>query len=214
MSTRFCRHIRINGDRCGSPALNSGVFCYFHVAMESRHRAAQSSHSNTTLHPIALEDGSQRDPIAVAEPLQLNLPPLEDRHSIQLALSMLITALAQDRLDPRRAAMIFYGLQIASANAKDLIPAPPKYQRTGKVCRTVPDVGSGNPIAPDEDPDDDDQSSRSYEPMGSVTKYLVQLEKEQLEKDQAKRELDHRERRRMDLEDAAEDQAKLGIPPL
>jgi hypothetical protein len=212
MATRFCRHIRINGERCGSPALNSGVFCYFHVQIGKRHTAVQPPQIDSILHPMTLQDGSQRDPISVAEPLQLNFPPLEDRHSIQLALSMLITALAQDRLDPRRAATILYGLQIASANAKDLIPPVAKHQRTGKVRSTVLDTNSGTLIAPDEDPDDDD--SEEYKPMGTVAKYILQLDKEKAAREQAKRELDHKERRRMDLEDAAEDKAKLGICPV
>ena len=181
MSTRFCRHIRINGERCGSPALNSGVFCYFHVQVAKRHSAVQSQPTDSILHPMTSEDGSQRDPIAVAEPLQLNFPPLEDRHSIQLALSMLITALAQDRLDPRRAAMILYGLQIASSNAKGIIPVPPPDKSTGKVRETVLDPNSGTLIAPDEDPGDDD--NQDYRPMGSVQRYLLKLEKEEEERD-------------------------------
>lgn len=181
MSTRFCRHIRINGERCGSPALNSGVFCYFHVQVGKRHSAVQSQPTDSILHPMTSEDGSQRDPIAVAEPLQLNFPPLEDRHSIQLALSMLITALAQDRLDPRRAAMILYGLQIASSNAKGIIPVPPPDKSTGKVRETVLDPNSGTLIAPDEDPGDDD--NQDYRPMGSVQRFVLKLEKEKEERD-------------------------------
>ena len=181
MSTRYCRHIRVSGDRCGSPALNSGVFCYYHVQLESRHRAPQPQPLETILHPMTLQDGNQRDPIPAAESVQLDFPPLEDRNSIQLALSMLITALAQDRLDPRRAAMILYGLQIASANAKGLIPPPLKHQRTGKVRTTVLDTDSGTLIAPDEDPDDDD--GKDYEPLGTVGRYIQQLDREKAERE-------------------------------
>ena len=31
MATKFCRYIRTNGERCGSPALTSKPFCYYHV---------------------------------------------------------------------------------------------------------------------------------------------------------------------------------------
>ena len=180
MATRFCRHIRISGDRCNSPALNSGVFCYFHVQLGDRNHKLNAQPA-TILHPMTLQDGSQRDPIAVAEPLQLNFPPLEDRHSIQLALSMLITALANDRLDPRRAATLLYALQIASNNAKGLIPPVAKHQRTGKVRSTVLDTDSGTLIAPDEDPDDED--GEDYKPMGTVGRYIQQLDREQAERD-------------------------------
>jgi len=38
MPTEFCRHIRINGERCGSPALRSETFCYYHIEQGRRHR--------------------------------------------------------------------------------------------------------------------------------------------------------------------------------
>ena len=28
--TTICRHIKLNGERCGSPALRDQAFCYFH----------------------------------------------------------------------------------------------------------------------------------------------------------------------------------------
>jgi hypothetical protein len=192
MPTKVCRHIRTNGDRCGSPALTSEVFCYYHVQLGNRHRSLNSRHGNsrleqieTIIHPMTLQDGTQREPLTAeyfgvqaAVPLQLDFPPLEDRHSIQLALSMLITALAQDRLDPRRAAVLLYGLQIASANAKDLTPLLPPNRRTGKVRETVLDA-SGTLIAPDEDPEGEEE----YQRPGSVARFLEKIEKEREEKE-------------------------------
>jgi hypothetical protein len=195
MATQYCRHIRINGERCGSPALNSAVFCYYHVELDRRHHKrtptdaapadAQPDLIETILHPMTLQDGSQRDPI-LAEPTtpstQLDFPPLEDRYSIQLALSMLITALAQNRIDPKRAALLFYGLQVASANARDLNPLLPVNKRPGKVRSTVVDITSGTLIAPDEDP----EGEKEFEPMGTVGKYMLRLEKEDAERDAKK----------------------------
>lgn len=184
MSTKFCRHIRVNGERCSAPALTHQIFCYYHVELERRHRR-RSRHVEddpAILHPMSLQDGTQRDPIFAEPsdpPLQLDLPPLEDRHSIQVALSMVITALAEGRIDPKRAAMLFYGLQVASANAHKLNPIPKN--ALGKVSKTILDESNGNLIAPDEEPEDLEETE-DYERPGSITRYWLKLEAEQNEK--------------------------------
>jgi hypothetical protein len=90
-----CRHIKTSGGKCGSPALRGKPYCYFHSRL--RERAARP-----------------------ASPyLAIELPPtLEDRGSIQLAVSEVISAIADNRIDARRAGMLLYGLQIASGNAR------------------------------------------------------------------------------------------------
>jgi hypothetical protein len=193
MPTKFCRHIRVNGERCGSPALTNQIFCYYHVELERRHRRLSRCNQRreavpAVLHPMSLQDGSQRDPV-FAEPsdptLELHLPPLEDRHSIQVALSMVITALAEGRIDPKLAAMLFYGLQVASANAHKLNPVPKR--SLGKVSKTILDESNGNLIAPDEEPEDPEETE-DYERPGTATRYWLQLEAEQKEKERLKAE--------------------------
>ncbi len=44
------------------------------------------------------------------------MPELEDRTSIQLALQEILSLLASNNLDPKRAGLLLYGLQIASSN--------------------------------------------------------------------------------------------------
>jgi len=157
MSTKYCRHIRVNGERCGSPALKNKIFCYFHIEFERRHRFGNPLYgtSPTVIHPMSLQDGSQRDPI-LAEPTDatyhLDLPPLEDRHSVQVGLSMTILALAEGHIDPVLAMQLFYGFQVASANANKLNPVPER--PLGKVSLTVMDQESGNLIAPDAEAED------------------------------------------------------------
>ena len=70
MSIQYCRHIKINGERCGSPALTNELFCYYHVELKRRHHRCKPLRDPavTVLHPMSLQDGSQRDPI-LAEPL-------------------------------------------------------------------------------------------------------------------------------------------------
>jgi hypothetical protein len=185
MPTKYCRHIRVNGERCGSPALTNQIFCYYHVELERRHRRCNRHREATPaiLHPMSLQDGSQRDPV-FAEPSDpppdLHLPPLEDRHSIQVALSMVITALAEGRIDPKLAAMLFYGLQVASANAHKLNPVPKR--ALGKVSKTILDESNGNLIAPDEEPEDPEETE-DYERPGTATRFWLKLEAEQAEKE-------------------------------
>ena len=96
-----CRHIKSNGSRCKSPSLNGMPYCYFHNRLH-RSRSAPSP-----------TDGS------------IDLPMLEDRSSIQVALSQILGALGSSRPDTRCAGLFLYGLQIASQNVErhgDILP--------------------------------------------------------------------------------------------
>ena len=187
MSTQYCRHIKINGERCASPALTNKPFCYFHVELERRHRRCNPSKGAmpTVLHPMTLQDGSQREPIFAEQLPQLNLPELEDRHSIQVALSMVIAALTEARIDPKLAALLFYGLQVASTNAHKLNPIPKR--DPCKVTLTVLDESNANLIAPEGDPEDPEET-RDYERKGTATRYWEMLQAEEREKNRLKAE--------------------------
>ena len=102
-------------------------------------------------------DLMQREPLiakyfepAPPGPLQLDFPPLEDPESIQLALSMLLSALGQGRIEPKRAGTMLYGLQVASANARTL--QIPHHTDAAQLVRDTTLDESGHNIAPDEDP--------------------------------------------------------------
>ena len=86
-----CRHIKSNGIQCGSPALRDAAFCYFHA---KAHRP------------------KPKDPVWA----DLGFPLLEDPSAIQISVSEVLEAIVCSRLDPRRAGLILYGLQIASQN--------------------------------------------------------------------------------------------------
>jgi hypothetical protein len=189
MSMQYCRHIKINGERCGSPALRNELFCYYHVELKRYHPRCDSRRDPglIVLHPMTLQDGSQRDPILAEQPPQLNLPELEDRHSIQVALSMVITALTEARIDPKLAALLFYGLQVASTNAHKLNPIPKR--DPCKVTLTVLDEANGDLIAPEGDPEDPEET-QDYERKGTATRYWEMLQAEEREKDRLKAEAD------------------------
>jgi hypothetical protein len=93
-----CRHIFTDGRRCGSPCLRHEDFCYHH---------------HTTRKPIAnLTQRRETHNRAAA----FDLPEPEDRSAIQLSIGEVLRRVASNNIDPRRAGLLLYGLQIASLN--------------------------------------------------------------------------------------------------
>jgi hypothetical protein len=109
MQYPLCRHILTNGTQCESPALNQEQWCFFHSRLHQRHQRFR---------PIPVVT----DSILRAQPVHLNA--LEDRESIQVALSVVINALASGQMETRQATGLLYGLQIASSNVARLAPKP------------------------------------------------------------------------------------------
>ena len=109
MQYPLCRHVKTNGRQCQSPALDRSVYCYFHDHLHRRHSGFR--HAKTT-----------RDHLVPGQHIELS--PLEDRESVQLAISTVVNALATGQLETRRATAILYGLQLASHNAGHLNTEP------------------------------------------------------------------------------------------
>lgn len=93
-----CRHVKSNGQRCGSPALRNGIFCYFHEIWRCC--------------PIGHPHGP--DPSGAV----YKLPLLEDANGVQMALQQVLDSILANKMDLRRAQVLLYGLQTASANAR------------------------------------------------------------------------------------------------
>lgn len=149
-----CRHIRPSGGTCNSPALKGSYWCYYHGRLHQRqtirhsHRRADGrfvplpppeAATETLDHgSIPVEAHPER---AEAAAVPLDLPPVEDAASIQLALIDILQALAGNQLDPKRAGLLLYGLQVASANIKSVrIPTD--------AVRSVSHTADGTPLAP------------------------------------------------------------------
>jgi hypothetical protein len=148
MSANLCRHIKTNGQRCKSPSLGLLAFCYFHSRLHRRHKELlKSSSALAVAHPkptLSTPEEPQSAPdYATQNPIELDLPPVEDAESIQVSISLLIAALARNRIDPKRAAVLLYGLQLASSNAKSIITEP----YTSSVIRSVARTKSGRDLA-------------------------------------------------------------------
>ncbi len=147
MSYESCRHIMTNGEQCGSPRMSNYDFCYFHHRAHTHHRTAlNGGKSSEVMLPVLDKSGALLG-MEPAPNQSLDLGLLEDRNSIQIALSTVLNALASGRLDRSRATALLYGLQLASINCPpELSPHRTKYYVTGMELSP-----EGTPLACEDD---------------------------------------------------------------
>src|SRR6185312_16715323 len=88
-----CRHIFDDGRRCGSYALRAEHHCYY-------------PHAERKPVPDPQARYARRNP--------LTLPAPTSRAAIQQAIGTIITNLAANNIDRRRAGTLLYGLQLAA----------------------------------------------------------------------------------------------------
>ena len=123
-----CRHIFIDGHRCGSAALRNEDFCYYH---------------HTTRRPAANPRARR------ARRAAFNLPLPEDRSAIQASIGQVLQRIAANDLDPRRAGLLLYGLQIAALNLPKQQPLQPENEKPHEAIveqiEIHPELG---PLAP------------------------------------------------------------------
>ena len=93
-----CRHIKVSGIQCGSPALRKKSFCFYH--QQNR--------------PLTVECYSEGQ-YATGE---IVLPVFEDAHSIQTVIRQVVQMVLQKRIERKTASLLLYALQIASSNLK------------------------------------------------------------------------------------------------
>ena len=158
-----CRHIKANGLRCESPALNGESFCYYHAGLHANHPAPLTAHKVVSDMGKEILEGIRQggeDPYAIARvyPRQneYNFPPLEDAESVQLAASMLFHAISQGQIHPPRARTLIQALSVANHSLRLRRLAPPA--DPANLVRAVDRTPEGVAIAP---ADDAPLSSRS-----------------------------------------------------
>ena len=177
--TRFrCRHIFTDGRRCQSPCLRREEFCYFH---------------HTTRQPVAADQIAAR----TARRSEFEMPLPEDRSAIQFAIGEVLQRIAANQLDPRRAGLLLYGLQIASLNLPRPQPAATRAEaeaalETVEEIVVDPELGTLAPRADIEAPP---------RHKGSVQLLLEKYERQKNEK-----ELEER--------NEAEERRRNGLSPL
>ena len=148
-STRFqCRHIFTDGRRCGSPAIRgpqgADNFCYYH---------------HNSRRPV------QHAPTRRRRQSRFALPNPEDRSAIQQGLGQVLQKIASNEIDPRRAGLLLYGLQIASLN---LPRSDPRQKPAEPVSEVIDDPQHGLLAPPAELGHD--------RPMGSAQRLLEELD--------------------------------------
>jgi hypothetical protein len=97
MSFSTCDHLKEDGVYCDSPALRGQNFCYFHLDIRARRMQAAQARRR-------------------GEACRFHFPVLEDMHAVQLSLTLVLDALADDRIDHKRAGLMLYTLQLASTS--------------------------------------------------------------------------------------------------
>ncbi len=106
----LCTHIKFSdGKVCQSPALRGTDLCYYHY----RWRKQKPSASQPAPRKKAVRPEKNRA-------LPFEFDDLDTPESIQTALSLVATAIAQDKLDHNRASAILYAIQMANANISKL----------------------------------------------------------------------------------------------
>ena len=122
-----CRHIHTTGNRCGSPALRGEEFCYYHHATRRGPRPIDHDY----LCPNSAFD----------------LPSLEDRPSIHLAIAVVARRIALNQIDLQRGRLLLYALRIASIN----LPREPHTTKPAEEIDQVEEVQHDpihGPLAP------------------------------------------------------------------
>src|SRR5271170_7260265 len=94
-----CRHIKISGTQCGSPALRKKNFCFYH---QQNRPLLVDCYYNPEEYPTG----------------EITLPVFEDAHAIQSVLRQVVQMVLQKRLERKTASLLLYALQIASSNLK------------------------------------------------------------------------------------------------
>jgi hypothetical protein len=162
-NVRHCTHIKVTGQRCGSPALRGEFFCYFHTRVIK----GVQQRVDMQLHSMAL---------------------LEDCESIQLSIMHVVDGLIKGTLDPTRARLIIQALRIAARNAKNVRFDTKRESEKQSMVREVPDYAQqyliehpefGPPLSPRADDT----------PVPEATNAVVELQAEpQAAKKSASRE--------------------------
>jgi hypothetical protein len=81
-----CQHMHVSGEQCGSPRVRGRKLCYMHERMEE------------------------------ARTQKLDLGPMEDPDSIQVAIRKLQSAIIEGTLDNKQVGQLAYTIQLAAWN--------------------------------------------------------------------------------------------------
>jgi hypothetical protein len=142
-----CRHIKVNGTQCGSPALRGKNFCFYHQT----NRAANVEWYCKESRIIS----------------EISLPVFEDAHSVQGVVRQVVGMLLQNRLEKKTAGLMLYALQIASSNLKRMALEKPQPEQV--VTEVEKDEKTEFPIAAAETVSENSPAAHPDSPASTVT---------------------------------------------
>lgn len=96
-SKHQCHHIFPDNHRCGSPRMRNEQFCYFHHDYRRPVVAPQERYARTS---------------------SFSLFTPSSHEAIEESLGELLSRIAANHIDARRAGLLLYGLQIAATNLR------------------------------------------------------------------------------------------------
>jgi len=144
-----CRHVLVSGYRCQSPCLRSGSgtsgqhepFCYYH---HTSRRPAPHRHSNRLQTQTIDHSGG---------PTPFVLPHIEDQSSIQASVNEIVLRITLGDLDPRRAGLLLYAMQIASITLRTSQPSAQPTRNSSRTSNisTEPEIPTVDQIIDDPD---------------------------------------------------------------
>src|ERR1700722_124073 len=114
-----CRHIFTDGHRCGSPCLRGEELCYYHHNTRKPTTGARQRRSRRST---------------------FDLPLPEDRSAIQSSIGQVLQRIAANDIDPRRAGLLLYGLQIAILNLPKPQPASRNRNKEDEPVEIVEEI--------------------------------------------------------------------------
>jgi len=120
-SDEACQQMKYNGEPCRAAALRGKKFCYYH------------------LHAGPLPE--QIENLAVIPKVQFHLPLLDDATSIQATITLVCEHLLHRRLEPKKAGIRLYALQVASSNLGRMNneESAQKKNKQSNSAKTLPD---------------------------------------------------------------------------
>ncbi len=155
-----CRHIHADGRRCGSASLRGEEFCYFH---------------HTSRKPVTNPRARR------TRQASFDLPLPEDRAAIQLSIGEVLRRIASNQIDPRRAGLLLYGLQIASINlphGRSSANSQPAPEAVVEEIITHPTHGPLAPSAELPHPDAPHRNSLTAQLLQALQKGQEEIERE------------------------------------
>jgi len=184
-----CQHIKVNGTQCGSPALTSHRFCFFH--QENRPRR------------VRIDRNCKQTAAAIL------LPVLEDANSIQVAVMQVTRLLLGGQIDHKTAGLTLYALQIASSNLARISFEADKPTRVVIDRASVAETPLGrtpwSACGKGHDPESDEEEEKSKH--GGIARLLLRhlgVSDEMIEEEEREQEAEEREEEENEEQDEAE----------